>query len=197
MKFFRRKRFIINKPLQYRLVIFPLCYIVAFLIVFGCTLFIPRMFALDRGDMTSQEVVCAAHQLLYFHDHYWLAALVCLLAISLHSLRTSHQIAGPLHRFTSLFQAITTGHLPQPTRLRRGDYLGPEMAVINAMLASLRHNVTDINTAWIALEGPLTELQKVASSTPREELVQRLTLLVERGQQLAETLDVFSVETEA
>ena len=121
MRFFRRKRFIINKPLQYRLVVFSLCYIVAFLVVFGCTLFVPLMFALDRGDMTSQEVVRAAKQLLYFHEHYWPAVLVCLLAVSLHSLYTSHKIAGPLHRFTSLFQAITAGQLPQPTRLRQGN----------------------------------------------------------------------------
>jgi hypothetical protein len=67
VKFFRRKRFIVNKPLQYRLVIFSLCYIVTFLVVFGCTLFVPLMFALDRGDMTSTGVVRAAHQLLYFH----------------------------------------------------------------------------------------------------------------------------------
>jgi len=171
-----------------------MCYIVAFLVVFGLTLFVPLMFALDRGEITSDEALQAANQLLYLHDRYWPVVLVSLLAICLHATRASHKIAGPLYRFTRLFQAITAGRIPKPTCLRRGDYLGTEMEVINAMMVSLRDKVTDIHTAWIPLGGALADLQKVAGSAPREELVQRLTMLVEQSHRLAETLEAFSVE---
>jgi hypothetical protein len=175
-------------------VAFSLCYIVVFVVVFGATLFVPLMLALDRGDMTSDAVLRVAEQLLYVHDHFWPAALVSLIAIGLHSVRVSHKIAGPLYRFTHLFRAITAGRLPKPACLRRGDYLGPEMDVINAMTTSLRGKVTDIHTAWMPLQGAIAELHKVAGNAPREELVERLAMLVDKGHRLTETLEAFSVE---
>ncbi len=141
MKWPRRTRFVVDTRLQFSVVFITLGYVGFLVMVVAISLFGPLVYQLQNvrgGAAISTEEANAALSILYLHNRFWLPVILALAAIVLHSLRTTHRIAGPLYRFRRIFEAVRDGVLPKPARLRRGDYLGTEMDVINGAVASLR-----------------------------------------------------------
>ena len=143
MKRPRRTRFVVDTKLQFSVLLITLGYVGFLLLVVSVSLFAPLVFQLRHAGSgaVSAEASSAALSILYLHDRFWLPALLALAVIVLHSLRTTHRIAGPLYRFRRVFEAVRDGVLPKPVRLRKGDYLGAEMDAINGTLASLRGRI--------------------------------------------------------
>jgi methyl-accepting chemotaxis protein len=193
--FWRRRKFFVHKALQYRLLVFSICHSVFFLVVISVTLFVPLMIKLDTDNDHFDEVVHVADQFLYLHEHLWPVVVITLLVICLHSISISHRIAGPLYRFNRLFKAIQEGHLPQPIRLRAGDYLHHEMEAINKMVIGLRGTIMDIQEEQALLNKALAELQITAKSASQEEILDRVTILMEKGRHLANKLSYFKIES--
>jgi len=191
--FFRRRKFIINKDLQYSLLVISLFYVFLVLIILGSVLFIPAIIQLEHGDYDSHEAVQAANNILYLHSKFWPAVLLALVLIGLHSIRTSHQIAGPLYRFNLLFESIKEGTLPKHLRVRRGDYLNNEVEMINQMLETLRTKVLEIQEAQGGLTVAISECKDVVNHTSKEEMTQRMKDLLEKGDQLGEKLAYFKI----
>src|SRR5262245_57738874 len=104
MKFLRRRKYIVNKKLQYSLLFFSVLYLVTFIAVVGSVLFVPLMLQLDQENMSFEATLHAADQLLYLHANFWPAVAVFLVIICLHSIYISHKIAGPLYRFNTIFK---------------------------------------------------------------------------------------------
>ena len=141
MKWPRRTRFVVDTRLQFSVVFITLGYVGFLLLVVAISLFGPLIFQLRNvgaGAAISTDEANAALSILYLHNRFWLPVILALGVIVLHSLRTTHRIAGPLYRFRCIFEAVRDGVLPKPARLRRGDYLGAEMDAINGAVASLR-----------------------------------------------------------
>ena len=193
MKFLRRRKFIINKDLQYSLLIISFFYLLLFFVVVGSILFVPLMIELDSADYYSEQAFQTASKILYLHTKFWPAVLLSLLVIALHSIRTSHKIAGPLYRLNLVFAAIKQGNLPQRIRLRKGDYLLKEVELINQMLESLRVKVHDIQEAQARLNEAISECKDVVSHASKDEILQRMNDLEEKGDQLGEKLAYFKI----
>lgn len=193
MNFFRRRKFIINKDLQYSLLIISIFYVFLFIIVIGSILFIPAMIELDQVDYGSDQAVQAASKILYLHSKFWPAVLLVLIFICLHSIRTSHKIAGPLYRFNLLFASMKKGNLPKRVTVRKGDYLLKEVAVINEMLEGLQKGVQEIQEAQVGLNEAISECKDVVSHASKDEISRRMNDLSEKGDQLSEKLAYFKL----
>ncbi len=193
MKFFRRRKFIINKDLQYSLLIISFFYLLLFLVVVGSILFVPLMIELDQADYYSDQAFQAANKILYLHAKFWPAVLLALLVIALHSIRTSHKIAGPLYRLNVLFEAIKEGNLPQPIKLRKGDYLLKEVELFNQMLESLQVNVKEIQEAQAGLNMAISECKDAVSHLSKDEILKIMNDVAEKGDQLEEKLAYFKI----
>ena len=193
MNFFRRRKFIINKDLQYSLLIISIFYVLLFIIVIGSILFIPAMIELDQVDYGSDQAVQAASKILYLHSKFWPAVFLVLILICLHSIRTSHKIAGPLYRFNLLFANMKKGNLPKRVTVRKGDYLLKEVAVINEMLEGLQKGVQEIQEAQVGLNEAISECKDVVSHASKDEISRRMNDLSEKGDQLSEKLAFFKL----
>ncbi len=193
MHFFRRRHFIINKDLQFSLLAISIFYLLLFLVVIGSILFIPAMIELDRVDYSSDQAVLAANKILYIHSKFWPAVIFALIVIALHSIRTSHKIAGPLYRFDRLFESMKEGNLSQKISLRKGDYLINEMDNINEMLESLQIRVQEIKDAQSGLNEAISECKDVVSHASKDEISKRMNDITEKGDQLGEKLAYFKL----
>ena len=193
MNFFRRRKFIINKDLQFSLLAISIFYLLLFLVVIGSILFIPVMMELDRVDYSSDQAVLAASKILYLHSKFWPAVLLALFLICLHSIRTSHKIAGPLYRVGRLLETMKEGNLPKQITVRRGDYLNNEVKLINEMLESLQKGVQEIQEAQVGLNVAISECKDVVSHASKDEIIKRMNDLSEKGGQLDGKLAYFKI----
>jgi len=164
----RRRNFLINRKLQLWLLLTSLGYILLLLLVVSAVLFAPLVIQINRSDTISAETSEAARRFLYLHDAYWLPVVLCLLTISLHSIYSSHKIAGPVYRFRRVCEAMSGGTIPGPVRLRRNDQLQAEAGVVNAMLDTWRRQVIESKREAEALHDALTAWQRSQAVPPGE-----------------------------
>lgn len=157
-------------------------------------LFFPLIRDINLYDWNSEKVFLSANLFLFLHKHFWPVVILSLIVICLHSIFISHKIAGPLYRFNLIFKTIKGGCLPQPTALRKGDYLSTEMEVINEMVESLRYRVIDIQQAQALLSQSIAELQEVAGCGSQEAIMERIQRLAESGKQFADKLGAIQLE---
>jgi nitrogen fixation/metabolism regulation signal transduction histidine kinase len=151
------------------------------------------MIELDKADYYSEQAFQTASKILYLHTKFWPAVLLALLVIALHSIRTSHKIAGPLYRLNLVFAAMKEGNLPQRIKLRKGDYLLKEAELMNQTLESLHVKVQDIQEAQTCLNEAISECKDVVGHASKDEILQRMNDLEKKGDQLGEKLAFFKI----
>jgi len=193
MKFFRRRKFVVNKNLQLSLLIISFFYVILFLVVIGSILFIPLMIELDKADFYSDQAFQAASKILYLHAKFWPAVLFAFLVIALHSIRTSHKIAGPLYRLNLVFETMRDGNLPERIQVRKRDYLLGEVDRMNLMLESLRAKMKETQEAQARLNEAISECKDAAGRASKDEILERLNDLSEKGDQLGDKLAYFKI----
>ena len=140
----RRRTWIVNRELQVGMLLTSLGYVVFLVFVVAFALFAPLIHQLRQPGRDATEMSNAAFQILYLHETYWLPAMLGVLAIALHSIGTSHRIAGPLYRFRRVCEAMAGGVVPGRVTLRKNDQLQAELDAVNAMLHTWRALAADI-----------------------------------------------------
>ncbi len=193
-RFLRRRKFIVNQQVQYSLLFISLCYVLCFVIVLSASLFLPPILELSRVDPLSHRADEAAVKLLYLHSNFWPVALLSMFLIALHSIHTSHKIAGPLYRFHRIFESIGKGKLPKPALLRKGDYLQKEMEAVNQMVEALRTGVREIQETHKILSASIQEYCEMEDEASAAQYSERFYDLKVKGDQLERTLANFEIE---
>jgi len=195
MSILRRRKFVINRSLQYSLLFVSLLYASLFLVVVGASLFIPLMVELGKAEEFSEKSLQTANLILYLHSNFWPAVLLSLIFIGLHSVRTSHRIAGPFYRLNLVFRNMKEGNLPRPIQLRKGDYFFPEIELFNQMIEKFRGKVTEVQGAQAQLNEAISECSKVTSHASKEEIIEHVNNITEKGNQLADRVRYFKIES--
>jgi len=190
-KMFNRRRTYLIDKLQHGFILLCLSYVFFFLVVLGLCLFAPLMFGLSGDADLSSELVQKADSLLYLHATFWQAALLSLIGIALHAIRTSHRVVGPLYRHRLAFQAMAQGTVPPPIHLRQGDYLVQATAELNTMTESLRLRLSEIQQDHHHHLEQLDKLRALGERVSREEMTEGLAAVSEAAHQLALKLDHF------
>jgi hypothetical protein len=194
MRFFRRRKFIIDKKLQYSLFFISLTYAALFFLVFALSLFVPLTIIMDTHGETEMTATQAATIFLFLHENIWLPGLIGLLAIGFHSIRTSHKIAGPLYRFNTVLKSVKQGVIPAPMdSLRKGDYLHGEFELINQMLETLRENIKDIRTADSSLNKSISLCMNGTDHMTKEELLEKLKDIAGKEERLGKKIGYFTI----
>jgi len=190
----RRRNFLINKDLQFRLLFASLFYVVLFIAVTGSALFIPLFMELERGHGSSLKVPQAARIILYLHSNFWPAALFLFILIVILSIRTSHRIAGPIYRMTLVLNSLKEGTLSKTIHLRKGDRLSAEVEITNQMLETLRMKVAEIQKAQADLNDAIAACSKVTDHAQGEEMALCIKDIREKGSILEEGIRYFKIE---
>ena len=191
----RRRNFLVNKGLQFSLLRITVGYVAFFLLVLSASLFVPLMASLSaEGAHISKKTLESANNLIFLHNNFWLPSLLCLITISIHSIRTSHRIAGPVYRLNKVIDSIKQGILPAPLhRLRKGDYLTEEFSNISGMLDNLRLKLGDIQTAHEDLDKTISQRSKLSGTASPDEIMKAINDIRAKSGQLGEKIGYFSI----
>jgi hypothetical protein len=191
----RRRNFLVNKNLQYSLLRITLGYVFFFFLVIFASLFIPLMLNLkaEGGDISKQTLESAS-TLIFLHNNFWLPSLLCLVSIAVHSIRTSHRIAGPMHRMNEVIESVKQGILPPPlNRLRKGDYLSEEFRNVSEMLDNLRLRLDDIRVSHADLDRAVSQCCDLPGKTSGDEIVKSMNEIRVKNSRLKEKIGYFSI----
>jgi methyl-accepting chemotaxis protein len=182
----RRRRFIVDSSLQFKLLLYSVGYILFYTAAIGTGLFVPLMIQLSGADQTSPETLAIATSVLYLHYHFWPVALLSIMVVALHSILISHRVAGPLYRFRLIFRDLQEGIIPKAAHLRRKDLLQAEMQSVNEMIESLGARMSEIQKAGELLSQSIAEYKRRAALPDDPGISQCIEELAERGDLLAQ-----------
>jgi len=163
---FRRRKYIIQRGLQFRYIglVFGLALIAS--IVTGWTVFATGWYFL--GEKLAS--VYPQGRLIYVLRATNIALIRNLLLVSplifILGLLFSHRIAGPVYRITKTLEEIIKGNIGLKIKLREGDELVDLAYMINNLTDNLnKAMITDKDIA-IKIEKDLEEIKKLISSQP-------------------------------
>ncbi len=142
-----RQRWAIVHPFQIRMLSMILSYTLIIVVLLAIPVFGPLMQALDNRALSWQEKAVVGNDLLNLHARYWpwaLGAGIVLVIHCIHSTLILFHVAGPLYRLKNLFPQIGQGNLVVRTTLRKGDFLAPEVELVNQMTAQLNAKISAI-----------------------------------------------------
>ena len=193
MRFFRRRKFIVNRDVQIALLRNSFLYVLLFVAVIGVVFFVPLMADLIDTESPSARTVQVQNQMRYLHTYFWPAVIFAMILIFLHSVRASHKVAGPLYRFKVVLEALKQGEISSPISIRKGDYLHQEADLINEVLESLRHNLEGLQQAQVQLNEALSEYRRELGQNLSAEEEERVRDLTEKANQLADGLRYFKL----
>ena len=83
--------------------------------------------------------------------------LAVVVLASVHSLKTSKKLAGPVHGVLRVMRAIESGDLSSRIALRKGEYFGDVLLQINLGLDSLEERV-------VSIQGTVSEMQQLGEA---------------------------------
>ena len=195
MKRARRHKYLIDGKLQLRLTAVALAYVAFYIVMMIAAIFVPLIFELRAADPNSHQAYLLAKNFIYLHGHIWPIVLLVMAIVCLHSLWFTHKVAGPLYRFRQIFLAIADGKVPGQQRLRKRDYLQPEMKLINKMLWGLREKEANLRDTQKAIANSIAGIAQRNRALSDKELALLVENLEIQGKRLAE--NVLPIDSES
>ena len=157
---YRRKRYIVDRKLQFRLLIYNGVYFLIITMAIWAGLFLPLALDLSNPNLSISEQGEVAGKILYLHSRLGPILLIVFLILGIHSVLVSHKIAGPLYRFKATFSQVAQGDLSRMVPIRKGDLLGNEWTRIQEMIGALSSRLKNIKKEHAAMEQALQSLLK-------------------------------------
>lgn len=181
-------------PLQVRMLSQVIIYSLIIFLLLAIPVFKPLMQALDNPALTWQERAVVANDLLNLHSRFWpwaLGAGLVVLIHCIHSIRLMHRVAGPLSRLTQVFPQIGNGNLCVRTTLRQGDYLTPEVDLVNHMTVQLHSKITALKHVHVLLVLDATRIRELALAKEDPALATLAKQMEQNLSGLKSSLDTF------
>jgi methyl-accepting chemotaxis protein len=187
----RRTRYLVDKRLQYRLLIYNGIYLLVIILAVGAGLFLPLVLDLSDPNLSVAQQGEVVNKILYLYSRLSPILLFVFLILLAHSVVVSHRIAGPLYRFRATFNQVAQGDLSRATRLRKGDFLLNEQAKIEEMIEALRSRLHHIKNEHAVMERSLQALAESPLGGSNEELAAIIAQLKECNSRLRRELEYF------
>ena len=189
----RRKTYVVDKRLQYRLLGYNAIYFFTTVAALSLALFTPLIFEISDPSLSPREQTEVAGKILYLHSYLWPAFILILVILGFHSVLVSNKIAGPLYRFRATFQKIIEGDISEPFRIRKGDLLINEQTKMDEMLTTINSKITRIQVEGKAIGELLARMKAQELAVEAKALLDQLG---EHHERLKKEADFFKVEPE-
>jgi len=157
---YRRRRYIVDKRLQFRLLVYNGFYFLVITAAIWAGLFLPLALDLSNPNLSIAEQGEVAGKILYLHSRLGPILLIVFVILGIHSVLVSHRIAGPLYRFKATFNQVAQGDLSKVVSIRKGDLLVNEQTKIEEMIGTLSSRLKNIKKEQAAMEQALQSLLK-------------------------------------
>jgi methyl-accepting chemotaxis protein len=186
----RRKTYIIDKRLQYRLLGYNAIYFFVTVAALSLALFAPLIFEISDPSLSPRQQAEIAGKILYLHSYLWPAFLLVLVILGFHSLLVSNKIAGPLYRFQAAFQKIIEGDISGTLKIRKGDLLINEQTKIDEMISMLRSRIGRIQEEQEAMGALLAQIRAMELSAEAKAALGQIEEHYERMKKEAGTFKI-------
>lgn len=186
----RRKTYIVDKRLQYRLLGYNAIYFFITAAALSLALFAPLIFEISDPSLSPRQQAEVAGQILYLHSYLWPALLLVLVILGFHSVLVSNKIAGPLYRFRATFQKIIEGDISGMVKTRKGDLLVNEQTKIEEMISMLKSRIGRIQEEEKAVGVLLAQLSGQELSAETKALLTKIEEHYERMRKEAEAFRI-------
>ncbi len=187
----KRRIYIVDSKLQYKLVAVIVFYFLVILAVVAISLFLPLFQGLHDTnlDMTGKGLI--AEKILFIHIRFWPAFIFISAILTLHSIVVFHRIVGPLYRFRMFYKTISAGDLSGEVKIRKNDYLHRDERLLNDMLAGLRARIDAIRKEHDLLHHDLQRLGSMDVSDANPGIFSRIDTALKRSDSLKKALQGF------
>ncbi len=189
----RRKHYIIDKRLQYRLLIYNGIYLLVIILTIAAGLLLPLVLELSSPHLSVAQQGEVVNKILYLHSRLTPILVIVFLILIAHSVVVSHKIAGPLYRFRATFDQVAEGDLSRMTKIRKGDFLLNEQTKIEEMIEALGSRLHHLKNEHAVMERTLQELEGCYVGAPNEKLAAIIAQLLECNSRLKRELEYFRV----
>lgn len=193
-----RRGFNMAHPLQVRILSQVIVYSAIIFLLLAIPVFKPLMQALDNPALSWQERAVVANDLLNLHARFWpwaLGAGLVVLIHCIHSIRLMHRVAGPLARLKHVFPQIGNGNLCVRTTLRQGDYLTPEVDLVNHMTVQLHSKITALKHVQVLLALDAARIRELATAKEDPALASLAKQMEQNLSGLKSSLDMFKTHS--
>jgi methyl-accepting chemotaxis protein len=170
----RRRTYVVDKKLQYRLLGYNAIYFFITLAALSLALFTPLIFEISDPSLSPRQQAEVAGKILYLHSSLWPALLLVLVILGFHSVLVSNKIAGPLYRFRAMFQRIIEGDISGFFKIRKGDLLINEQTKIDEMISILQDKIGRIQAEEAAIGELLAEIRGWKLSADQKAVLDQL-----------------------
>jgi len=187
----RRKTYVVDKKLQYRLLGYNAMYFFVTVVALGLALFTPLVFEISDPSLSPRQQAEVAGKILYLHSYLWPALLIVLVILAFHSVLVSNKIAGPLRRFRAVFQKITEGDISGTLRIRKGDLLINEQTKIDEMISVFQDKIGRIQAEEAAIGVLLHKLHEQELNDEHKAVLRELEEHHERLRKEAEFFKIW------
>jgi methyl-accepting chemotaxis protein len=186
----RRKKYVVDKSMQYRLLGYNAIYFFITVVALSLVLFTPLVFEISDPSLSPREQAEVAGKILYLHSHLWPALFLILVILGFHSVLVTNKIAGPLYRFRATLQRIIEGDISEPFRIRKGDLLVNEQTKMDEMLSTINSKMDRIQVEGAAMGELLARMRAQELSVEAKALLNQIE---EHYERLKKEADFFKV----
>ena len=166
-------------------------YFAVVVFIFACGIFGPLILQLQNDGVAEYEAQEAAQQFLVLHDRIWPPLILAFLLLIVHSVLTSHKIAGPLYRIRTVLDSVGKGDLSHKIVLRKKDYLKKEADTVNTMIETMKGRIERLQRSSEDASTHLTALKMSLQSGSTESVTQQTSKLTIDIDSLLQCLDEF------
>ncbi len=180
---FYKRRYIVDKPFQYRLIGTLLCIWAANTIFFTMVLYLLYDGHLNQFyDLVPREGLLPLLSLpTLFAVSILFVSLFGVIVLGIIALYMSNQIAGPLYRTKKSLERLGQGDLAFKLQFRHGDFLNDFPEIFNTMLERLRRQSTEELDALKAIEASVSDAGEVAARVKKLREMKEVQLGVSSG----------------
>lgn len=163
---FRRRRFLVMPAFQVGMALRVAFFVCLYSIALGFIIFVPLQQELS-ATVPPEKQAWLAGQILELHYRLWPGVAVVGFLVGLHTIFSSHRVAGPLYRIDRVLKAMATGDYSQRVTLRRTDRWHEVGETVNALREHLDQHRSD---TLVALRQARAILEKSQGESSPEEV---------------------------
>jgi methyl-accepting chemotaxis protein len=171
MEKYKRRRFLIKRALQVKLLLGYFFFIISggifFIVLMG---FFTTESMIISYNSNNMEIVQTPLTLLKQSlSSQWIFLSVGALVLAIMAVRITHRVAGPLFRFEQALDNMLSGDLSDTINLRSKDE-GKELAgKLNSFNKELSNNIQKVSKESIAIAALIDQVQELATQLPTEQ----------------------------
>ena len=171
MQKYKRRRFLIKRALQVKLLFGYFFFVISggifFIVLMGFFTTEPMTISYNSNNM--EMVQTPLTQLKHSLSSQWIFLVAGALALAIMAVRITHRVAGPLFRFEQNLDNMLKGDLGDTIYLRSKDE-GKDLAgKLNAFNKELSINIYTVTKESRAIARLTKQAQKVATQLPAEQ----------------------------